>query len=172
MISRYCYRYLLTGAVALSTVACNRAGVEGVPAPGSEGLPVRSAIINPSADPPAPTLGTADVQRLDMEFGPADPAGTIAEEVALAAGESINDFSNASGPPTAFLATVVDAGGGGQGSALAGRRVWVIRYSGVDLEIPGPSVPAPATARSHTARYAYVFLDAVSGQFLLTTLSE
>lgn len=131
-----------------------------------------SAITNPSADAPAPTLGTADVQRLDMGFDPADSAGTITDEVALAAGESIHDFSSVSGPPTAFRATVVDAGGRGQGWALAGRRVWVIRYSGADLEIPGPSVPAPATARSHTARYAYVFLDAVSGQLLLTTLSD
>lgn len=51
-------------------------------------------------------------------------------------------------------------------SGIADRAVWLIRYSGLSLPVFGP--PLPDGADPGTMGYAYVYIDAITGEFLLT----
>lgn len=163
---------VLPFALVLLLAACRATSFSGT-GPANQGSASEEVMATSTAPTQSyPELGPADVERLGMELAPADPEGVIPMDTALSVAETLNDFSAGRVTPEAFLATVVDARSSGQGDVLAARRVWVVRYAGLGLVVPGPSVLAPATPRDHVADYAYILLDASTGDFLVSVLSE
>ncbi|MBM3694984.1 MAG: PepSY domain-containing protein, partial [Actinobacteria bacterium] len=69
--------------------------------------------------------------------------------------------SSTAGDVTAYLVRLTDPS-----THITDRPVWLIRYSGLSLPVFGP--PLPDGADPGTMSIAYVYVDAVTGECLLT----
>jgi hypothetical protein len=69
--------------------------------------------------------------------------------------------SSTAGEVTTYLARLTDPS-----THISDRPVWLIRYSGLSLPVFGP--PLPEGADPGTMSIAYVYIDAMTGEWLLT----
>lgn len=107
-----------------------------------------------------------------MELVGADPAGAIPADDAIAAARKEYGFDIETSA-AAFLQRVTNSAGvRGLGGGLKDRPVWIVRFSGLSEYMPGPMTESGVPAPGHTLHYAYVFLDAKTGSFLLTDWRE
>jgi hypothetical protein len=69
--------------------------------------------------------------------------------------------SSTAGEVTTYLVRLTDPS-----THISDRPVWLIRYSGLSLPVSGP--PLPDGADPGTMSIAYVYIDAITGEYLLT----
>lgn len=119
-------------------------------------------------------LSDADVARLG-EFTLTDASGVpaISMDQAVQVAGNEYDWAAMPGKPAveSALASVTVAASQGREGAVQGRLVWVVHVSGIEQQVDGPWTPeGPLPGR--VLRHAYVFVDAQTGEFLMTSWTE
>lgn len=123
-------------------------------------LTVRVALTGQGASPSAATLSSADLSRLQATFEPlSDTSGLISLEDALAAGAKT--WGVEPSKPDGFLGLVSDPASVGTDQPMEHRPVWILRYSGLSMTSPG----------GVELHFAYVFIDARTGEEIFTRMS-
>jgi hypothetical protein len=83
------------------------------------------------------------------------------------------DWAQMPGRPdiAAALASLTVGPSQGPEAPLNGRLVWIVHVSGIEQYVAGPWTPdGPLPGR--VLRHAYVFIDATTGEFLMTSWTE
>jgi hypothetical protein len=108
-----------------------------------------------------------DIERLGL-----DPYGTSAEGK-IGRDEAVALALREHGPlyegnrVDAYLGILTDPST--MSGALDGLAVWIVRISGLSLEVYGPATPNGPPVYGGTIIHAYIYLDAVTGEWVLTT---
>lgn len=131
-----------------------------------------SAVVQPM-DPSSFRLPAADLGALgDVSIG-TPPAAALPPQTALAAAAAEYDPKALGANETrAFLETISVRGTFGGDVPIVMRAVWIVRMTGMAIEQGGPVKEDGTPAEGHTLHTAYVFIDALTGQFLMTVWSE
>ena len=117
-------------------------------------------LISATASIGATTL-PADVLRLDLDRVIEQESASVSERAAVAAAASAAPNIPATADVHAYLLLTTE---NTSVAASPGRLVWLVRYSGLTLYFPGPLGEDGAETKGHTAAYAYVLVDAVTGE--------
>lgn len=105
----------------------------------------------------------ADVERLGMEISPIAPgAVAVSAESAIAIAQEVASHLKDQKPNVdAYLVSATDPRWV-EASGFEDRKIWIIRFSGLDLLFPGAPPADGSEAKGHTAHFAYVLVDADS----------
>lgn len=105
----------------------------------------------------------ADLEGLGLVISDTSPQGKIGrdEAVAVALREQGQEF--AGGDVDAYLVRLTDPA-----TAITDRDVWIVRFSGLDVEVPVPDTPSRIPVDGGTVTTAYAYVDAITGEWLLT----
>lgn len=107
----------------------------------------------------------ADVERLGLSLrsiasAPIDEAAAIQRGIDTFGGQP-GDGSSVD----AYLVAATDPRSLTLGPrAISDGAIWIVRLSGLDLYFPGPPAEDGSVSVGHTAHFAYVLVDAVSGE--------
>ena len=122
----------------------------------------------------SPKLPLADVQRLpDVQFAPPSKTG-ISRSEALDAVARVYNIKEL-GPTAiadAYLERATVLGSLRGPSPIRDREVWIVRLSGFATEEHGPVTQEGKSSAVYYLRVAYVFLDAATGEHLLSLWLE
>ena len=115
------------------------------------------AIVSVAIDAPS------DVQRLGLTLK--DASGESASvDAAEAASKLDNTLVKRSEDVTAFLVRATDSTWVDNETPLNDRLIWLVRYAGLSLTIPGPADADGRPTTGHVAHYAYSLVDAKTGE--------
>ncbi len=109
-----------------------------------------------------------DVQDLGMDLRAADSSDAVLEVEAVEAAQAMHDFGSQPVRVDAYLVTATDPATLEGGSPIKDQPVWLVRFSDIEVFFPGPLPEEGAEEGGHTARFAYVLVDARSGDYLST----
>jgi hypothetical protein len=103
----------------------------------------------------------ADLEGLGMVISDTSPEGKIGRDEAVAV--ALREQQFAGGDLDAYLVRLTDPT-----TAITDRDVWIVRFSGLNIEVPVPDTPSRIPVDGGTITTAYVYVDAVTGEWLLT----
>jgi hypothetical protein len=117
----------------------------------------------------APQLPLTDVTRLSdiVTFG-VPPAGGIPAAQALTAAAQEYAFDETTAAISPFLETASVPGTFGTILEIRERPVWIVRCSGLAIPQPGVVTPNGSSTHDRILHTAFVFIDASTGEFLMT----
>jgi hypothetical protein len=134
---------------------------------------VASALDGATASGATYRLPAADVlalQDLMSVSNPLKPA--VTGEQAIAVIDGLYSFGESEVSIDPYLEAVTMPGTFGTDSEIDGRTVWIVRATGLEVTQPAPLSGTGSPTRSHTLHTAYAFVDAKTGDFLLTIWQE
>ncbi len=145
---------------------------------GSVGFASLAACVAPGAIPAGSPVDSVelpplppDVLSLGLTLKPADPSGMITKTEALRAA----DVSRISSPGInvqAYLVNMTDPSTLTTSVPIMNRNVWLVRYSNFEVTFPGPFTASGSGSVGHVAHFAHVYVDATTGEFILTNWRE
>lgn len=105
----------------------------------------------------------ADVDRLGLIAAPIAPdiVRVSAEEAIASAWEVASNLKDQDPAVNAYLVTATDPNWVEQ-DGFEDRRIWIVRFSGLDLALPAMPPADGSEAKGLTAHFAYVLIDADS----------
>ena len=116
-----------------------------------------------------PPIGAEDARRLDMTIQLASAGSTFDERQAIALANENLGFTLS--PDLRIDAALARVGGANNSSGHVAGLVWIVRYSGnVPIAVPEPSSVGADGPRLEV-HYAYVLVDAISGEVLEITVT-
>ena len=131
---------------------------------------VEPVVVDASFNP----VPEADQVRLgDVEFDDGLPYRALPADAAvdIATSEFKPDEVGASRVDP-YLATITIPSTEQARTPITDRETWIVRFSGMSVENPGPTRADGTVAPGQVLRNAYVFLDALSGEVLFTRWTE
>ncbi len=104
-----------------------------------------------------------DVERLGLHTSPIAPGSVpvSAEEAITVAREVASNLKEQNPRVDAYLVSATDPHWAKE-DGFENRKIWIIRFSGLDLFFPGVPPADGSEAKGHTAHFAYVLVDAES----------
>lgn len=104
-----------------------------------------------------------DLLALGLEIADASPEGKISKDAAINVAFEVHG-QEFGAEVDAYLVNLTD-----DSSFIQNRDVWIVRFSGFELPITGPIAPGESQgADGGSVRYAYVYVDAATGEWILT----
>ena len=109
-----------------------------------------------------------DVARLGLIVEPYDSPRVARADAIARAKEVVGEQASVlGGEINAYVGLATDPASARLGPrAITDRPIWLIRFSGFELTFPGPMSEDGVPAAGHTARFAYVLVDASTGEAL------
>ena len=118
-------------------------------------------------------LSAQDIASLGDVILGEPPTRGMERNAAMSAANALYDAKalGASGVD-AFLETVTVEGTLATDEPISKRAAWVIRLTGMAIDAGGPPTDKGKPAASHVLTTAFIFLDAETGEFLMTVWTE
>jgi hypothetical protein len=110
----------------------------------------------------------ADLEALGLGIPDTSSEGKISMDDAVAVALREHGQQFAGGKIDAYLVRLTDPATAGGDLEITDRDVWIVRFSGLDIQVSGPDTPDRIPVDGGTIEYAYVYVDAVTGEWLLT----
>jgi hypothetical protein len=124
-------------------------------------------------DPSLYRLPADDQTRLsDVTFGEQPTVALPAAAAEKVAGDLYDPAALGATSVDAYLATITVPATARSATPVENQGVWIVRLTGMSQEQPGPITADGVPAQSHFLHRAYVFVDAVTGEFLFTEWQE
>lgn len=113
------------------------------------------------------TVPEAELTKAGLIAEAAEPAGYISADAATRrALEGFPNLDRTSVDRDVYLLRVTHEHSAATGTGLVDRPVWLIWFSGLSIQFGGPSAAPGETSYGHVAHFAYVLVDASSGELL------
>lgn len=136
---------LAVAVVVLGSLTRERQGAAGGEAPGIDSLP-------------------PDIDRLGLMLAPVAGTVLIGQEPAVSAAWDVAaNLKDQSPEVNAYLVSATDPAWVNPGEFTA-RPIWIVRFSGLALEFPGAPNAEGSPGSVNVAHFAYVYIDAVTGE--------
>lgn len=130
----------------------------------------------PTADSsPSSATGLSDheAENLAVVLTPSDQNGYVSADEALTVARREYPFVGQTPRVDAFLYRVTDTQTRAtDGSAIVDQPMWIVRFSGIEEPTGGPIRDDGSPSEGRILRFAYVFIDARTGEWLYTTWKE
>jgi hypothetical protein len=124
-------------------------------------------------DPSQYRLPVRDLASLGDVTTKDPPTFGLKPEAAISAANALYDAKALGASEVqAFLETVTVGGTLASDEPIKDRGVWIVRLSGMAVEQGGPPTEAGKPVAGHILTTAFVFLDAVTGEFIMTVWIE
>lgn len=101
---------------------------------------------------------------------PVTTTGFITREQALAVADEVQEEAFKAGDRDAALVSATDPMTIRGDNPVADRAVWIVRYTGLAIPVGGPIRENGTAADGGVFTTAYIYIDAISGDWLLTKL--
>jgi hypothetical protein len=115
---------------------------------------------------PASTPGVPpDAEALDLEISPISPEGKVSQDDAMRAVREANGTQFDDAEIDAYLVHLTD-----RTTFVQDRDVWLFAVSGLSITAPCPMLADGTCANPETLTRAYVYVDADTGEWLISRL--
>ena len=112
----------------------------------------------------------AELANSGVQVEPLTGDGFITREEALAVADEVQDDAFKSAARDAALVSVSDPTTMRGDEQVSDRPLWIVRYSGLAIPVGGPVREDGTTADGGVFTTAYIYIDAINGEWLFTRL--